>query len=321
MTRAKKIILILASVTIILAVFGIALLNFVLPQIKYNDALLLMKQEKYEDAIDAFSETIAFRDSAQKIYDCEQSIKEEIYLDARSAELLSKYELAFSTYTSLGDYKDSLTRKERMRVNMQSNSLRNARINSTVYFGLYEQDNNLENGKEPIKWYVISAKGNYLQLLAVNALDAKQYHQEYKAIKWENSSIRNWLNNDFYNTAFTRSERDIIVPWWNVSEGRNGENAPVVDNVFLLTSTEVKTVVPEKFSQCIPTPYAIAQGVYQSPDGDQCRWILRTPGEFMFNVQCVYFDGTIFARGNDVNYQKDGLRPSLWVNKNAVNYA
>lgn len=321
MSVVKRIILIIASSIIIISVVVLMMINVALPQIKYNDALELMKQEKYDDAIDAFSVILAFRDSAQKIEDCKENQKEEVYLDARLAENLSRYENAFNLYTSLGNYKDSVKRKDSVRTKMQNESIRNATRRSIVYFGSYEQDNNLENGKEPIKWYVINTNGSYLQLLAVNALDAKPYHNEYKSITWEKCTLRVWLNNEFYNNTFNAAEQGLIVPWWNVSESRTGETKTVLDNVFLLTVNDVKRIYPTDYRKCIPTPYALAQGVYQSPDGEQCRWILRTPGEFMFNVQCVYFDGTFFERGNDVNYQKDGLRPSIWINKGAVNYA
>lgn len=318
MTVLRKIIIIVASVVMTVAIGVFALYNFWIPTQKYNNALFLMQSEEYSDALVAFEEVKAFRDSAVKIEECKQAIKEETYLDARSAEILSKFEQAFNLYASLGDYKDSLTRKERVRINLQSKSFEGAKRKSTVYFGSYEQDNNLENGKEPIKWYVISTNGNYLQLLAVNALDAKQYHSEYKAVTWEKSDLRTWLNDEFYSTAFTRAEQNLIVPWWITSEQRDNQGTTVMDKVFLLSRDDVNNVVSGAFRACIPTPYALARGVYKSPDSEHCRWILRTPGEFMFNVVVVYFDGTFFARGNDVNYEKDGLRPSIWVNKSTV---
>lgn len=320
MTKTKKIILIVASIVMLLSMTVLVLINYALPQIKYNKALSFMQQEKYDFAVEEFSSILQYRDSAQKVAECNEISKEETYLEARSAERLMRYELAFSLYASIGSYKDSVKRKDSMRIKMQNESLRNATSRSIVYFGSYEQDNNLENGKEPIKWVVIATKGSYLQLLSLNALDAQQYHNEFKAITWENCSLRAWLNIDFYNAAFISSERALIVPWWNTSEHRTAENTTVLDSVFLITANDVKRYVPTNYRQCIPTPYAIAQGVYQSPDGEQCRWLIRTPGEFMFNVQCVYFDGGFFARGNDVDYKQDGLRPSVWINKSALNY-
>ena len=319
MTKAKKIILIVSSIVLVFAIAMFVLINFALPQIKYNKAVSYMQQEKYDFAIEEFSTILYYKDSAKKIAKCQEVAKEETYLEARSAEKLMRYELAFSLYASIGDYKDSIKRKDSMRNKMQNESLRNASRNSIVYFGLYEQDNNLENGKEPIKWVVISTKGSYIQLLALNALDAQQYHDEYKAVTWEKCALRKWLNNEFYDITFNATEKSMIVPWWNLSEHRNGETTTVKDSVFLLAQDDVNYVSKE-LRECVPTPYAIARGVYQSPDGDQCRWLLRTPGEFMFNVQCVYFNGNVDPRGNDVDYKQDGLRPSVWVNKSAVNY-
>ena len=136
-------------------------------------------------------------------------------------------------------------------------------------------------------------------LLSKYALDSKQYYREWAEITWEDCLLREWLNNDFYNTAFSAYDKQRIVtahnenpdsyelykPWnWNPDShfGAKGGNA-TYDKVFLLSWTEardyfdgevVKDTVShapkaEDYNQkllCRPTTYAIAQGAWVKPD-------------------------------------------------------
>ena len=44
-------------------------------------------------------------------------------------------------------------------------------IGETVYFGHYEQDNNLSNGKEPIEWIVLDVQNGKSFLLTIVSLE------------------------------------------------------------------------------------------------------------------------------------------------------
>ncbi|MBQ6134321.1 MAG: hypothetical protein IJI65_09230 [Lachnospiraceae bacterium] len=168
-----------------------------------------------------------------------------------------------------------------------------------VILGSYEQDNDLSNGKEPIEWVVLGERDGKTLLLSKYALDSKQYYREWAEITWEDCLLREWLNNDFYNTAFSAYDKQRIVtahnenpdsyelykPWnWNPDShfGAKGGNA-TYDKVFLLSWTEardyfdgevVKDTVShapkaEDYNQkllCRPTTYAIAQGAWVKPD-------------------------------------------------------
>ena len=81
----------------------------------------------------------------------------------------------------------------------------------TVILGFYEQDNDLSNGPEPIEWQVIGTRDGHTLLISKYALESSKYNENYMEIDWENSTLRSWLNNDFYNTAFSASDRKRIV--------------------------------------------------------------------------------------------------------------
>lgn len=95
---------------------------------------------------------------------------------------------------------------------------------------------------EPILWRVISIddSGNYT-LLTDQAIDAKAY--DYNGCNnYENSTIRGWINDNFFNSAFVKDEKDaIITTEVDNSAGTTDSNSNAWvcsntnDNVFLLS--------------------------------------------------------------------------------------
>ena len=85
-------------------------------------------------------------------------------------------------------------------------------VGNTVTFGFYEQDNDTKNGKEPIEWRILDLSGNKAFMLAEKVLDAHYWNRlETQGHRWMTSEIRTWLNNDFYNTAFSSANKERIV--------------------------------------------------------------------------------------------------------------
>ena len=83
--------------------------------------------------------------------------------------------------------------------------------NDTIFFGKYEQDGNLENGPEPIEWIVLGIKENKALLVSKYILDFKEMHPYDEQFNWENSELRDWLNDDFFQKAFSYSEKLKMV--------------------------------------------------------------------------------------------------------------
>ncbi len=96
-------------------------------------------------------------------------------------------------------------------------------VGSIVTLGSYEQDSDFSNGKEPLEWDVIGQKGDAYLLITHYVIDCKKFDDgssdktiqanEAKSASqatWEKSSIRNWLNGDFYAEAFTKKEQSMI---------------------------------------------------------------------------------------------------------------
>ena len=97
-----------------------------------------------------------------------------------------------------------------------------------VEMGSYPQSDKSGKTKEPIKWRVMDVSETNAVLMADSILDYSPYNEneERNGIYWGSSDIRNWLNDYFYNNAFTNAEREII-------ESTSHENgSKLIDSVY-----------------------------------------------------------------------------------------
>ena len=96
-----------------------------------------------------------------------------------------------------------------------------------VWFGKYTQLNSENKG--PIKWRVLSVDGNKALLMADKNLENKRFNDEWNwNVPWENCTLREWMNSDFKETAFTENEQAALI---NHSE--------TGDSVFALSKPEM----------------------------------------------------------------------------------
>ena len=197
------------------------------------------------------------------------------------------------------------------------------RPGQSVFMGSYEQDNNTGNGKESIEWIVLEVSGKRALLLSRYALDAQPYNNSYVGVTWESCSLRYWLNNDFYYSAFNSGERDMIA-LTNVSNpdnpvyGTTGGNN-TLDKVFLLSIPEVKYYFREGPQlECLATKYTKARGKandYSIKDhnSDIWWWWLRTPGSQTQYGATVNVNGGVVNIGYHVDDSYVGIRPAMWI--------
>ena len=203
--------------------------------------------------------------------------------------------------------------------------------NNTNYFG----DSTYRYFKwERIKWRVLQNDGNTLFVVADKGLDCKDYHAPGSSITWENCTLREWLNNDFYGTAFGSAEQGAVVgqtvvnednPWWG-TEGGNNTN----DKVYLLSIGEVtnpsygfcedySTSSASRWMQI--SDFAHARGAvtysdsYTGGNANTCWW-LRSPGHNADLAEWVNGDGEVYRYGSCVNdnYRYDAVVPALHIN-------
>lgn len=138
-----------------------------------------------------------------------------------------------------------------------------------ITFGSYEQDGNLNNGKEPIEWIVLSVQpheaGYLYHLVSKDALDSKPYNNIAGNVNWKTSSLRKWLHDDFMQNAFSEKERQSLC---------------IVDTdyVRLLSKNEVNKAVADGWnSKTSASEYAQMNGAYM--EGGYCGYWLMDSGD------------------------------------------
>jgi hypothetical protein len=82
---------------------------------------------------------------------------------------------------------------------------RSATPGDIVTFGTYPQRAD-GSDQTPIQWRVLENRGRESFLLSEYILDCKRYHRESTAVTWQDCDLRRWLNDAFYDSAFTDAE-------------------------------------------------------------------------------------------------------------------
>jgi len=227
-----------------------------------------------------------------------------------------------------------------------------------VKFGQYPQSNSSE--RTPIKWKVLDINDDKILLLSEYVIDAKPYNSSLINTTWEKCTLRSWLNNDFFNAAYSIQEKSFITSTrvstpgfkhpFRVGGGGLTSNPDVVpggndvnDKIFVLSFEEakkyfkqetdmidlVKLVVPWASNniindvagvypelKCRPTNYAKTKNVYGS-DKEGAWWWLRSPGNTSQMATSTMNGIILYHPGVEVNDSTLGVRPALWVKKEA----
>ncbi len=191
-------------------------------------------------------------------------------------------------------------------------------VGGSVYFGRYEQDNNYNNGSEPILWRVLDIRNGQALLLSVYGLETMAYHYQSQTMTWENCTLRQYLNSNFYNGVFSDQERPFIAESYvsnnsSAHYGTYGGN-PTYDHVFLLSIDEVRYYFPSEGSRKMqPTNLARAHGAYGTADRNCAWWWLRSPGQAANCASSVNSIGVLLDTGPVVSDATGAIRPAIWV--------
>ena len=185
------------------------------------------------------------------------------------------------------------------------NPFKNAKVGDYVKFGNYPQTSN--GGVQPIEWQVLSIENNKMLVISRYGLDCKIF--DSSSNNWANSEIRNWLNGEFYNKAFTDQEKKSI----NLS---NLSDVGTSDNVFFLSYDEAeKYFANDELRKCKATEYAVKNGAWVNSDTGCSWWWLRSPNPYDRSSRRVYYVNTDGSFNyNDVCGGNNLVRPALWIN-------
>lgn len=286
-----------------------------LKKIDYQRAEALFDNGEYSSAYEKFIELDGWSDSYARA-------RESLYQYAKKLFGDGDYYSAISPLSELGDYLDSrdmlnaswlaraLERIEghdkrkaydtlTFRVDegyapakpyissLRNEVLKSSDWGSDIYLGkYYNADPNIAS---PIEWRVVKREESRALVVAESALEYLPF-DTYGNSAWENSSLRSWLNGEFYQSAFTDEEKALIV---------SAGNADSEDKVFLLSCDEAATmftraVSPNKSTASIYTQLKI-------PKGNE--------------LYCWQNDGFFSESGTDsISYSERGfIFPAMWI--------
>ena len=221
----------------------------------------------------------------------------------------------------------------------------------------YQDDNGYTTGTtywfkyEPLQWKVLDPSEGLV--MCVSLIDSQPYNnyvlysgtdsygnsacwgdtgKTYYASDYANSSLRKWLNETFYATAFTEDQQNRIAV--NCNQNNDGyytltgdtnfmdyDSDPTNDKIFLLSYDEAlnssygfatSSGTNDTALQAKGTDYAKCQGLYvysvDSPDGSSWWW-LRSPGLYSYYSCYVNYGGNARNGNSSVSRTYYGVRP------------
>ena len=91
-----------------------------------------------------------------------------------------------------------------------------------ILFRFFEQENDVIHFNTLKCGYhlVVEKQGDRLLLLSENTLELRQFNEKNVMDDWEHSSVRAWLNDEFFTLAFSELERSVILET-TISNGTN----------------------------------------------------------------------------------------------------
>ncbi len=222
---------------------------------------------------------------------------------------------------------------------------------SVITLGSYEQDNDTSTpgSAEDIEWIVIAEEGNRALLLSRYIIDCIPFDSENMSASWEDSYMRQWLNETFYESAFDDTEKSAIIATELDTQIPGYSNTvSTTDNVFLLSEADLGNYFEFDYwdetyhlGECAPalvtsaTEYALANGCFNSElnsrsaaatvashpelDGQMSEmwWVRETgcivglTGDTIGNIHWQPGDALIpISRRANVAM---GVRPAIWI--------
>lgn len=182
-----------------------------------------------------------------------------------------------------------------------------------IVFGNYKQSNT--SSKEPVSWYVVATEGDKCLLVSKDILDYQPFNDTVtaQATTWEESSLREWLNETFYEEAFsTEEQKNILATTVQDYEADGKLGGKTKDKVFLLNYDEAWKYFPtDEDRRAELTVY----GQAQKKISGNSWWLINSYSNGLYKY-VVNEDG-LHENSPRVN-ESEGVRPAIWVKKEVL---
>ena len=227
--------------------------------------------------------------------------------------------------------------------------LKDAKIGDIVQMGTYEQDGDAET-EDPICWDVLDKDGDAMLLISHDVIAYQRFSDSFKCVIWEDSQIRSWLNQAFYEEAFDETEQASIRETTLENPSTVGFAAHVdpsgdvqvresrpdtKDKIFLLSWKEAEQYYGNRLTDASVLGRRPSRAVLQKrkaiftdliieelpamypysrhlPDGtERLPWMLRSTGMKDYTILVIGYEG---KWDQDYPDSYNGVRPVMWVN-------
>lgn len=195
------------------------------------------------------------------------------------------------------------------------------RIGDRIQFGNYD-------------WCVLDVQTDKALLITAYIIEQRSYHDAYVDITWADSSLRKYLNSEFYD-KFCEADKARIISVLNKNPdnqwyGTNG-GVDTADNIFLLSIEEAACKYFGDSSALLYSPKKNKRYWFERKDKNNEKriaatkegiwwWWLRSPGRVGVKSVYIHGDGNIGIQGNNVlkgnlsdGRCTGGVRPALWI--------
>lgn len=216
-------------------------------------------------------------------------------------------------------------------VNKLCQTLENAKAGDHITLGSWEQDNNTSNGAEAISWTVLALGVGKALILSDKIIEFQPFQKKtvsetstYTRAIYPESDIRKYLNDNFYNNAFTDKERALIISTkfnyqyvveykYQAEEFEDKVFLPSVDmaNKYLVGNGTIIYGIPTDYVKKFEPYMSEVKNVPSITEA--LTWWLMDMGDDTSKASVVNgYDSKPDTYGSELP-TKRGVRPAMWI--------
>lgn len=173
----------------------------------------------------------------------------------------------------------------------------------TIKFGRYPQDDIEGKVYDDIEWIVLKKDGNKAYLISKYILDAKEWNRSGQDCSYEESSIRKWLNNDFYSIALKSYDDNIIIE----SKINDIERNVILTNQGISEQDSTEVIQNEFFDKVSLLGYKEAKKYFRAYDMSSEELMMKNGSYGTFQNKLISTKYTKYGANNGKEIlMKDG---------------
>ncbi len=180
---------------------------------------------------------------------------------------------------------------------------KNLKIGDEFYYGTYPNEF-LSKGKK-VLWKVLNIQDDKALIICSDTINGQKFHNSDGSAIWRDCTLRKWLNNDFFGSFFTKTEKTRILP----SEIKTVKKQKLIKVGSVTTTDYVFLLSVQEANELFADDEARKLVLYNS----SYSWWLRSPGKSPDFVARVLHDGKIDANGQ-YSSSNEQVRPAMWIN-------